>query len=96
MAAGTHFGTIYPGSGLGGRCIPIDPFYLTWKAREYGICTQFIELAGKINSEMPHYVVDELAMAVDRHHGVGLSKCRILLIGVAYKKISMICVKVQR
>jgi UDP-N-acetyl-D-glucosamine dehydrogenase len=76
----------YPGPGLGGHCIPIDPFYLTWKAREHGINTEFIELAGKINSEMPRYVVDALAMAVDRHHGVGLSKCRILIIGAAYKK----------
>src|SRR5215471_11650050 len=51
----------YPGPGLGGHCIPIDPFYLTWKAREDGINTRFIELAGEINADMPHYVIDRLA-----------------------------------
>jgi UDP-N-acetyl-D-glucosamine dehydrogenase len=76
----------YPGPGLGGHCIPIDPFYLTWKAREFDITTRFIELAGQINSHMPHYVVARLAEALDRKTGRGLSNARILIIGVAYKK----------
>ena len=60
------FMPFYPGPGLGGHCIPIDPFYLTWKAREFDIATRFIELAGEINTAMPHYVVDRLAEALDR------------------------------
>ena len=76
----------YPGPGLGGHCIPIDPFYLTWKAREHGINTRFIELAGEINQDMPRYVVDRLANLVDRRKGIGLSNSRVLVIGVAYKK----------
>ena len=76
----------YPGPGLGGHCIPIDPFYLTWKAREYDISTRFIELAGEVNTAMPRYVVDKLAGALDRRRGKGLKEARILLIGVAYKK----------
>ncbi|MBT9292494.1 nucleotide sugar dehydrogenase [Prosthecodimorpha staleyi] len=76
----------YPGPGLGGHCIPIDPFYLTWKAREYEISTRFIELAGEINTMMPRYVVDRLAEALDLRHGKSLSRARILLIGIAYKK----------
>ena len=76
----------YPGPGLGGHCIPIDPFYLTWKAREYGITTRFIELAGQINSSMPQHVVDELARALDASAGRGLTRARILILGVAYKK----------
>jgi UDP-N-acetyl-D-glucosamine dehydrogenase len=76
----------YPGPGLGGHCIPIDPFYLTWKAREYGIATRFIELAGEINSNMPAYVVNELAIALDRQQKKGLNGSRILVIGLAYKK----------
>lgn len=76
----------YPGPGLGGHCIPIDPFYLTWKAREYGVATKFIELAGQINSSMPQHIVNELAGALDRASGRGLSRSRILVAGVAYKK----------
>jgi UDP-N-acetyl-D-glucosamine dehydrogenase len=76
----------YPGPGLGGHCIPIDPFYLTWKAREYGFTTRFIELAGEINSNMPRYVVDRLADALDQQHGIALSRARVLVIGVSYKK----------
>ena len=76
----------YPGPGLGGHCIPIDPFYLTWKAREHGINTRFIELAGEINTQMPSYVVDRLASVLDRSKGVSLSVSKILVIGVAYKK----------
>jgi UDP-N-acetyl-D-glucosamine dehydrogenase len=76
----------YPGPGLGGHCIPIDPFYLTWKAREYDLHTRFIELAGEINSAMPARVVARLAEALDRHHGRALSRSRVLVIGLAYKK----------
>ena len=76
----------YPGPGLGGHCIPIDPFYLTWKAREYDVGTRFIELAGEINTAMPLHVVDRLREIVDRASGKGLSAARILLVGIAYKK----------
>jgi UDP-N-acetyl-D-glucosamine dehydrogenase len=76
----------YPGPGLGGHCIPIDPFYLTWKAREFGIATRFIELAGEINTNMPRYVVERLAEALDRQQQRGLSGSRILILGLAYKK----------
>jgi len=76
----------YPGPGLGGHCIPIDPFYLTWKAREYGLSTRFIELAGEINTGMPRHVVRRLAEALDAHAGKGLNGARILLVGLAYKK----------
>ncbi|MCS6878583.1 MAG: nucleotide sugar dehydrogenase [Geminicoccaceae bacterium] len=75
-----------PGPGLGGHCIPIDPFYLTWKAHEVGVRTRFIELAGEINRAMPRWVVERLAEAVDRRYGKGLSRARLLLLGVAYKK----------
>jgi UDP-N-acetyl-D-glucosamine dehydrogenase len=80
------FMPFYPGPGLGGHCIPIDPFYLTWKAREYGVATRFIELAGEINSAMPLHIVNRLAQAIDRKHGKGLTASRILLVGIAYKK----------
>ncbi len=80
------FTPFYPGPGLGGHCIPIDPFYLTWKAREYEVATRFIELAGQINTSMPHYVVERLAEALDRTAGRGLNGAKILLIGLAYKK----------
>jgi UDP-N-acetyl-D-glucosamine dehydrogenase len=76
----------YPGPGLGGHCIPIDPFYLTWKAREFEISTRFIELAGEINSSMPHYVVNKLARSLDERSGRGLRGSKILMIGIAYKK----------
>lgn len=76
----------YPGPGLGGHCIPIDPFYLTWKAREFDIHTRFIELAGQINTAMPRYVVNRLEEALDRHLGLSLSRARVLVIGMAYKK----------
>lgn len=76
----------YPGPGLGGHCIPIDPFYLTWKAREHGLATRFIELAGEINTDMPRHVVRRLAEALDAQTGKGLNGARILLVGLAYKK----------
>jgi UDP-N-acetyl-D-glucosamine dehydrogenase len=80
------FMPFYPGPGLGGHCIPIDPFYLTWKAREYDITTRFIELAGEINTRMPHRVVDKLVEAADRSSGKRFSNARVLLLGLAYKK----------
>jgi len=80
------FMPFYPGPGLGGHCIPIDPFYLTWKAREFGINTRFIELAGEINTLMPRYVVNRLSEALSSHAGRALKKARILMIGLAYKK----------
>lgn len=73
-----------PGPGLGGHCIPIDPFYLTWKAREYDFHTEFIELAGKINSQMPYFCVSKLARALNEHEKA-LKGAKVLVIGVAYK-----------
>jgi UDP-N-acetyl-D-glucosamine dehydrogenase len=80
------FMPFYPGPGLGGHCIPIDPFYLTWKAREYHQHTRFIELAGQINSAMPTHVVRVLADSMDKFFGRGLRDARILVLGAAYKK----------
>lgn len=80
------FMPFYPGPGLGGHCIPIDPFYLTWRAREFDVVTRFIELAGEINTRMPYRVVDRLAESLDRRLGRGLNGARILLLGMAYKK----------
>ena len=80
------FMPFYPGPGLGGHCIPIDPFYLTWKAREHGIETRFIHLAGEINSKMPQYVVNRVRDAINTHHGAGFARSKILIVGVAYKK----------
>ncbi len=76
----------YPGPGLGGHCIPIDPFYLTWKSREYELPTRFIELAGEINSSMPRHVVSRLAEALDVRLGKALSRSKVLVVGLAYKK----------
>jgi UDP-N-acetyl-D-glucosamine dehydrogenase len=76
----------YPGPGLGGHCIPIDPFYLTWKAREFGLSTRFIELAGEVNTAMPGRVVDKTMAALSEHRGRALKGARILIVGVAYKK----------
>ena len=76
----------YPGPGLGGHCIPIDPFYLTWKAREIGICTRFIELAGEVNTRMPHYVIERLSGALNERFGRSLKGARVLILGLAYKK----------
>lgn len=80
------FMPFYPGPGLGGHCVPIDPFYLAWKAREFEVSTRFIELAGEINTSMPYYVVDRLALELDRRAGRGLRGANILIVGVAYKK----------
>lgn len=76
----------YPGPGLGGHCIPIDPFYLTWKSREYDLPTRFIELAGQINTGMPRHIVSRLAEALDVHSGKALSRSRVLIVGLSYKK----------
>ena len=73
-----------PGPGLGGHCIPIDPFYLTWKAREYGQNTRFIELAGEVNTAMPEFVVNRVAEALN-HHRKPVNGSRVLLLGLAYK-----------
>ncbi|AUH67034.1 nucleotide sugar dehydrogenase [Paracoccus zhejiangensis] len=79
------FTAFYPGPGIGGHCIPIDPFYLTWKAREYGLHTRFIELAGEINAGMPDYVVSRLVSALNAR-GKSLSGARVLALGIAYKR----------
>jgi UDP-N-acetyl-D-glucosamine dehydrogenase len=80
------FMAFYPGPGLGGHCIPIDPFYLTWRSREFEVATRFIELAGEINTAMPNRVVEVLARALDERFKIGLSAARVLVIGLAYKK----------
>jgi UDP-N-acetyl-D-glucosamine dehydrogenase len=86
-AATKPFGFVpyYPGPGLGGHCIPIDPFYLTWKARAYGIHTRFIELAGEVNSAMPEWVLGKISDALNTR-GRAIKGSRILILGIAYKK----------
>ena len=86
-AATKPFGFVayYPGPGLGGHCIPIDPFYLTWKAREYGVNTRFIELAGEVNSHMPDYVIEKVGLALNDHNR-SIKDSKILVLGIAYKK----------
>jgi UDP-N-acetyl-D-glucosamine dehydrogenase len=79
------FMPFYPGPGLGGHCIPIDPFYLTWKAREYDMPTRFIELAGEININMPYYVVQKTIDALNEN-GSSIKDAKVLILGVAYKK----------
>src|SRR5215472_1613003 len=74
-----------PGPGWGGHCIPLDPFYLTWKAREYGIATKFIELAGEVNEQMPRYVVEKLQLALNQRKKA-VNQSRILVLGLAYKR----------
>lgn len=76
----------YPGPGLGGHCIPIDPFYLTWRARKFDVPTRFIELAGEINTNMPQHIVHRTREVLDLETGRGLNGARLLLVGVAYKK----------
>jgi UDP-N-acetyl-D-glucosamine dehydrogenase len=86
-AATKPFGFVpyYPGPGLGGHCIPIDPFYLTWKAREFGVNTRFIELAGEVNSAMPAWVVAKIADGLNKNQKA-VNGSRILVLGIAYKK----------
>jgi UDP-N-acetyl-D-glucosamine dehydrogenase len=79
------FQAFYPGPGLGGHCIPIDPFYLTWKARQYDLSTRFIELAGDVNATMPYFVVQRVAEALN-DQGKALKGAKILVLGAAYKK----------
>lgn len=79
------FTAFYPGPGLGGHCIPIDPFYLTWKAKEYGLNTRFIELAGEVNTNMPRWVVSKVVDALN-DRGKALRGAKILILGIAYKK----------
>lgn len=79
------FQPFFPGPGLGGHCIPIDPFYLTWKAREYEVHTRFIELAGEVNTYMPYYVVEKGGEALNRVKK-SLNGSKVLILGVAYKK----------
>ena len=79
------FTPYFPGPGLGGHCIPIDPFYLTWKAREYGINTRFIELSGEINASMPEYVVSKIGLALNTK-SKSIKGSKVLILGVAYKK----------
>jgi UDP-N-acetyl-D-glucosamine dehydrogenase len=79
------FKAFYPGPGLGGHCIPIDPFYLTWKAREYGVHTRFIELAGEINTSMPQWVVQRTMEALNER-AKSVKGSQILLMGLAYKE----------
>ncbi|MFC1898476.1 nucleotide sugar dehydrogenase [Candidatus Cloacimonadota bacterium] len=79
------FMAFYPGPGIGGHCIPLDPFYLTWKAREYGYHTRLIELAGEINNAMPSFVINKLGRLLNKK-GIALSRSKILLLGAAYKK----------
>jgi UDP-N-acetyl-D-glucosamine dehydrogenase len=79
------FHPFYPGPGLGGHCIPVDPFYLSWKAREYDFQTRFIELAGEINASMPYHVVQAVAGALNQRRKA-MNGSKILVLGVAYKK----------
>jgi UDP-N-acetyl-D-glucosamine dehydrogenase len=79
------FQAFYPGPGLGGHCIPIDPFYLSWKAREFDFRTHFIELAGEVNEHMPYFVIDQLAAALNQH-SKPLMGSQVLVLGVAYKR----------
>jgi UDP-N-acetyl-D-glucosamine dehydrogenase len=79
------FKAFYPGPGLGGHCIPIDPFYLTWKAKEYGVHTRFIELAGEINESMPSHVVRKIGVALNSK-AKSVNGSKVLLLGLAYKE----------
>jgi UDP-N-acetyl-D-glucosamine dehydrogenase len=79
------FMSFKPGPGLGGHCIPIDPFYLTWKAREYGFYTEFIELAGKVNENMPYHCRSLISQALNHGKGISLSRAKVLVLGVSYK-----------
>ena len=80
------FHPFYPGPGLGGHCIPVDPFYLSWKAKEYDFRTKFIELAGEINVNMPYHVIDSVSRALNKQQKKGLNGSKVLVLGLAYKK----------
>jgi UDP-N-acetyl-D-glucosamine dehydrogenase len=80
------FMPFYPGPGLGGHCVPIDPFYLAWKSKEYDLTARFIELAGEINVSMPRFVIGKLEQALDRRQATSLSEAHILIIGLTYKR----------
>ena len=79
------FTPFYPGPGLGGHCIPLDPFYLSWKAAEYGMWTRFIELAGEVNTHMPHFVVDKTVAALNED-GKSIKGAKVLVLGLSYKE----------
>src|SRR5213083_1237853 len=79
------FHPFYPGPGLGGHCIPVDPFYLSWKAKEWDFKTRFIELAGEINTNMPYFVIESVAKALNQHKKA-MNGSKVLILGVAYKK----------
>jgi UDP-N-acetyl-D-glucosamine dehydrogenase len=79
------FMPFYPGPGIGGHCIPLDPFYLSWKAKQYGFESRFIELAGVVNGQMPHYTVDKVVEALNRSRRA-VNGAKVLVLGVAYKK----------
>jgi UDP-N-acetyl-D-glucosamine dehydrogenase len=79
------FHPFYPGPGLGGHCIPVDPFYLSWKAKEWDFRTRFIELAGEINTNMPYHVLSSVSSALNTHKK-SVNGARVLVLGVAYKK----------
>jgi UDP-N-acetyl-D-glucosamine dehydrogenase len=79
------FQPFYPGPGLGGHCIPVDPFYLSWRAKQFGFATRFIELAGEVNEAMPQHVMDTL-VSVLQSQGKALADAKVLVLGVAYKK----------
>ena len=76
----------YPGPGLGGHCIPIDPFYLSWRARKFDLDARFVELAGEVNRRMPYHVIQALADSLSRKQGKAMQGAKILVLGVAYKK----------
>jgi UDP-N-acetyl-D-glucosamine dehydrogenase len=78
------FHPFYPGPGIGGHCIPVDPFYLTWKAKEYGFTTRFIQLAGEVNEEMPGFVTRQVALALN-DRGIAMKGAKVLVLGVSYK-----------
>jgi UDP-N-acetyl-D-glucosamine dehydrogenase len=79
------FQAFYPGPGLGGHCIPIDPFYLSWKAKQFDFHTRFIELAGEVNTAMPYFVIDQIAAGLN-NHAKAIKGSRILVLGLAYKR----------
>jgi len=87
-AATTPFGFMpfCPGPGVGGHCIPVDPFYLTWKAQQFGVSSRLVEFAGEINRSMPLRVVAKLAKALSRHQHISLDQSQVLIVGLSYKK----------